>query len=99
MIQTLFGSIPQEPSLLDRLKAGVEKTRSGLVGRLEEALAGRKEIDADLLDELEYTLVTADIGVKTSTEILERIRQRVSRHLACDAQELKRWIRGHQLDW
>src|SRR5437667_9496674 len=46
-IQTLFGSVPQEPNLLERLKAGIEKTRSGLVGRVEDLLAGRKEIDAD----------------------------------------------------
>ena len=98
MIQTLFGSAPQEPSLLDRLKAGVQKTRTGLVGRLEEALSGRKEIDADLLEELEYALVTADVGVKTTTEILERIRQRVERHLTGDAQELRRLIRDHLLE-
>ena len=66
----------QEPTL-ERLKSGVEKTRAGLVTRLEDSLAGR--IDADLLDELEYTLVSADIGIKTTTEILERIRQQVDR--------------------
>ena len=80
MIQTLFGSVEQEPTLLERLKSGVEKTRAGLVSRLEDALSGRKEIDADLLDELEYTLITADIGVQTTAEILERIRQRVDRN-------------------
>src|SRR5258708_4837049 len=69
MIQTLFGSVPQEPSLLDRLKAGIEKTRTGLVDALEDALSGRKEIDSDLLDELEYTLITADNGVGKTTTI------------------------------
>ena len=70
MIQTLFGSVEQEPTLLERLKSGVAKTRAGLVTRLEDTLGGKKEIDADLLDELEYTLVSADIGVRTSSEIL-----------------------------
>ena len=98
MIQTLFGAVPQEPNLLDRLKAGIEKTRSGLVDRIEDALSGKKEIDADLLDELEGTLITADIGVQTSTEILERIRQRVDRHLINDAQELKSLIRESLLE-
>ena len=41
-IQTLFGSVPQEPSLLDRLKEGIEKTRTGLVDRIEE-LSGRQK--------------------------------------------------------
>ena len=58
-IQTLFGSVPTEPDLLDRLKAGIQKTRAGLVDRVEDVLSGRKEIDADLLDELEYTLITS----------------------------------------
>ena len=42
MIQTLFGSVEQEPTLLERLKSGVAKTRAGLVSRLEDTLAGRK---------------------------------------------------------
>jgi fused signal recognition particle receptor len=98
MIQTLFGSAPREPNLLDRLKMGVQKTRAGLVSRLEDVLEGKKEIDADLLEELEYTLISADIGVKTTSEILERIRQRVERRLAGDAGELRSLIREHLLE-
>lgn len=97
-IQTLFGSVPQEPTLLERLKAGVEKTRSGLVDRIEEAITGKKQIDADLLDELEYTLITADIGVRTATEILDNIRTRVSRNLVDDVTELKSLIRQNLLE-
>ncbi|HLN02512.1 MAG TPA: signal recognition particle-docking protein FtsY [Bryobacteraceae bacterium] len=98
MIQTLFGSVEQEPSLLERLKSGVEKTRAGLVSRLEDAIAGKKEIDANLLDELEYTLISADIGVRTTNEILERIRQQVDRKLVGDAAELRGLIRQHLLE-
>jgi fused signal recognition particle receptor len=97
-IQTLFGSVPQEPNLLDRLKAGIQKTRSGLVDRLEDVLAGRREIDADLLEELEYTLITADLGVRTVEDILERIRQRVDRKLVGDAGEIRNLIREHLLE-
>jgi fused signal recognition particle receptor len=97
-IQTLFGSVPQEPTLLDRLKAGIEKTRTGLTDRIEEAISGKKEIDADLLDELEYALITADVGVKTTTEILDQIRTRVDRKLVNDAAELKSLIREHLLE-
>src|SRR5260370_23392542 len=89
MIQALFGSVEQEPSRLERLKSGVETRRAGLVTRLEDAVTGRKEIDADLLDELEYTLVSADIGIKTTAEILERIRQQVDRKMVGDASELR----------
>jgi fused signal recognition particle receptor len=98
MIQTLFGSVEQEPSLLDKLKSGVQKTRAGLVSALEDALQGKKEIDADLLDELEYTLISADIGVRTTNEILETIRQRVERHQLADAGELRGLIRERLLE-
>jgi fused signal recognition particle receptor len=98
MIQTLFGSVEPEPSLLEKLKSGVQKTRAGLVNALEDALQGKKEIDAELLEELEYTLISADIGVRTTEEILERIRQRVDRHQLADAAELKGLIREHLLE-
>lgn len=97
-IQTLFGSVPQEPNLLDKLKAGIQKTRAGLVDRVEDLVSGKKEIDAALLEELEYTLITADIGVRTTTEILEQIRLRVDRKLINDSAELKQLIREHLLE-
>ena len=98
MIQTLFGSVEQEPTLLEKLKSGVQKTREGLVSRIEDVIAGRKQIDADLLDELEYTLISADIGVTTTNEILERIRERVDRKLVGDATELRGLIREYLLE-
>jgi fused signal recognition particle receptor len=98
MIQTLFGSVEQEPSLLEKLKSGVQKTRAGLVSALEDALQGKKEIDADLLDELESTLISADIGVRTTSDILDGIRQRVARHQLSDAAELKGLIRERLLE-
>lgn len=98
MIQTLFGSVEQEPSLLEKLKAGVQKTRSGLVSALEDALQGKKEIDADLLDELEFTLISSDMGARTTEEILDRIRQRVERHQLNDVAELRGLIREQLIE-
>ncbi len=97
-IQTLFGSVASEPNLLDKLKAGIQKTRSGLVDKLEDVLSGKKEIDADLLEELEYTLITADIGVRTTEDILERIRLQVDRKLTGDAHEIRNLIREQILE-
>ncbi|MBE0659644.1 MAG: signal recognition particle-docking protein FtsY [Bryobacteraceae bacterium] len=85
------------PSLLDRLKQGIQKTRAGLVDRVEDVIHGKKEIDADLLEELEYTLIAADVGVRTATDILETIRQRVARHLVNDPSELRQLIQEHLL--
>ena len=72
MIQTLFGSVEQEPSLL---------TRAGLVSALEDALQGKKEIDAELLDELESTLIAATTIVlrKASPESLNAGFETISR--------------------
>jgi fused signal recognition particle receptor len=110
MIQSLFGNdkekaettqsqAPQaKPSLLDRLKQGIQKTRAGLVERIEDTLQGRKQIDSDLLEELEYALISADVGIQATTEILERIRQRVDRKLVNDAGELRSLIREHLLE-
>lgn len=105
MIKSLFGDSPSEEptpapqglSLLDRLKQGIQKTRAGLVDKMEDVLHGRKEIDAELLEELEYTLISADIGVRTANDILESIRQRVERHLVNDPAELRQLIREHLL--
>jgi fused signal recognition particle receptor len=98
MISSIFGSGEGGGSLLDRLKQGIEKTRAGLVNRIEDVVHGKKQIDADLLDELEYALITADVGVRTATDVLETIRQRVDRDLVADAGELRTLIRQHLLE-
>lgn len=98
MIQTLFGSVEQEPTLLEKLQSGIQKTRDGLVSRIEDVISGKKTIDADLLEELEYTLISADIGVNTAQEILDRIRERVDRKLVGDSDELRGLIREYLLE-
>ena len=103
MLKSLFGASSGEekqkqPSLLERLKAGVQKTRAGLMEKIEDAVQGRKTIDADVLEELEYALITADIGSRTTTEVLERIRERVARNQIGDVAELKRLIRQYLLE-
>ena len=98
MIQTLFGSIPQEPTFFEKLQQGIKKTREGFSQKLEDLFAGRKEIDADLLDELEYVLISADIGVRPTTEILELVRQKLDRKQLKDMDELRTVIREHLLD-
>ncbi len=94
MLSGLFGS-GEGGSLLDRLKQGIEKTRTGFKEKLDDVIQGKKEIDSDVLDELEYALITADIGVRTATEVLETIRKRVDRKSVGDASELKGLIRDH----
>jgi fused signal recognition particle receptor len=64
------------------LSAGLQKTRAGFIARIGELLR-KKQIDADLLNQLEEVLLTADIGVKTASHIFEQVRSSLSR------QELK----------
>lgn len=69
----------KKPGLFERLKAGLKKTTEGLVGRIDALVLGKKEIDADTLDELEEILITSDIGVKTTTELIRTLEQKLKR--------------------
>ena len=78
-----------QKGLFTRLQERLSKTRTSLVSRVDELFLGKKEIDAQLLDELEEILITADLGVNTTLDLLEDIRSRVSRQELKDNQALK----------
>jgi fused signal recognition particle receptor len=90
MIQTLFGTPPPQPGLLDRFKKAVSKTRDNLREQIDEIIQGEKEIDAATLDDLEMILIGADIGVRTTDEIIEHVRAKMKRHELTDGTALKR---------
>jgi fused signal recognition particle receptor len=94
MIQTLFGP-PPDPGLLDRFKTAVAKTRDNLVDQIDELVQGKKEIDAELLDNLEMALISSDVGMRTASETLDAVRQKLSRRQLTDATELKTTIAEH----
>ncbi len=81
-------------SLLGKFRAAVASTRQNLVARIEQVLQGKKEIDADLLDELEGILIGADIGITTSMEVLDKVKAQVSRSRINDAAQLKDSIKS-----
>jgi fused signal recognition particle receptor len=91
---SLFGK--KEGSLLDRLKQSVSKTRTELSARVEQLLTGNRPVDPELLKQLESALLSADIGVRTTREVLAALREQVNEHKIDDAaqlrQELKRQI-------
>jgi fused signal recognition particle receptor len=91
MIQTLFGT--PEPTFLEKMKQAVTRTRENLSERIDEALAFTKEIDRNTLDELEGILISADLGTKTTEEILGKLREKADRKQIKDANELKRLIK------
>lgn len=99
MIQTLFGSLEeqQKPSFLDRMKEAVSRTRENLAERIEEAVSFSKEIDRNTLDDLEATLIGADLGTTTTHEVLSKLRERADRKQIKDIDELKRLLKDEIL--
>jgi fused signal recognition particle receptor len=97
MIQTLFGSLDEEKEkssgLFQRMKEAVSRTRENLSERIDEIVAFNKEIDANTLDDLEATLIAADLGSATTHEILGNLRERANHKQIGDVSELKRLLR------
>lgn len=97
MIQTLFGSLEEKPGFFDRMKEAVTRTRENLAERIEEAVAFSKEIDGNTLDDLEGTLLGADLGTTTTQEVLQKLREKADRKQIKDVAELKRLLKDELL--
>jgi fused signal recognition particle receptor len=101
MIQTLFGSLEQEKEkktgFFDRMKQAVTRTRENLAERIEEVVSFGKEIDAHTLDDLEATLIGADLGNTTTQEVLGKLRDKANHKQIKDVQELKRLLKEELL--
>ncbi len=63
----------------EKLEKGVEKSREGLLNKISKSIAGKDKIDDATLDDLEDALITSDVGVKTTIEIIQRLEERVAR--------------------
>jgi fused signal recognition particle receptor len=99
MIQTLFGSLDeqQKPGLFDRMKEAVARTRENLSQRIEEVVSLGKEIDRTTLDDLEATLLGADLGSSTTQEVLGKLRDKADRKQIKNTDELKRLLKEELL--
>jgi fused signal recognition particle receptor len=94
---SLFGKpeIFAEPSLLDRLKASVTKTKAALSETVDNIFLGEKQIDPAALKHLETALLSADLGVRTTREILDSVKEKMDRNALSDTSQLKREIKSH----
>ncbi len=91
---TLFGSEkPKDPTVVEKIRGAVARTTRDLGEKLQEVIEGKKEIDAELLEDLEAVMIGADIGVQTTTEILDGIRDQVSRDTLRDPAQLRNALR------
>jgi len=99
MIQTLFGSLEEEkkPNFLDRMKQAVTRTRENLAERIDDIVSIGKEIDRNTLDDLEATLIGADLGSTTTQEVLGKLREKVDRKQIKNVEELKRLLKEELL--
>jgi len=83
----------QSQSVIQSLSAGLSKTKKNLVQKMDQVFLGRKQIDDDLLDDLEEILITADIGVQTTMELIDHARSSVARKELTDPNLLKEEIK------
>lgn len=90
---------PASKSLFGRLRERLGKTRDALVYRLDRLFLGKKEIDQELFEQLEEILITSDLGVTTTLDLLDRARKKVKRDLLSDPQALKAIIREEILGY
>ncbi|MEE3124988.1 MAG: signal recognition particle receptor subunit alpha, partial [SAR324 cluster bacterium] len=78
---------------LDQLKLGVQKTREQLLNTIGETLQGKKEIDEELLDDLEEALLGADLGPETCERVIKVITEKVERKELKDPEVLQQAIK------
>ena len=101
MIQTLFGSTEEEPKkkgFFDRMKQAVTRTRENLSERIEEVVSFSTQIDRNTLDDLEATLIGADLGTKTTEQLLSRLREKADRKQIGGVAELKQLLKAEVLN-
>ena len=77
----------------EQLDQGLEKSKTSFFSKFNKAIAGKSKVDDDVLDNLEEVLVTSDVGVETTLNIIERIEARVARDKYLGTQELNQILR------
>lgn len=87
---SLFGLFSKDKK--QQLDSGLEKTKRSFFEKLSHAVAGKSTIDDDVLDALEETLLTSDVGVDTTLEIINRIKARVARDKYVGTKELNKLL-------
>ena len=77
----------------ETLDNGLAKTKEGVLGKIARAIAGKSKVDDEVLDDLEEVLITSDVGVDTTLEIIKRIEERVARDKYVNTSELNSILR------
>ena len=83
------GQAPVKNGLLDRLKKGLTKTRQAVSSSIDNLIKGKAQIDDDLYDELEEILISADVGVETTMDIIDQLRDYIQEQRIRDPKAIK----------
>ena len=75
------------------LDQGLSKTKESVFGKIARAIAGKSEIDDEVLDNLEEVLVTSDVGVETTLKIIDRVQKRAARDKFMNTGELNKLLK------
>jgi fused signal recognition particle receptor len=91
---TLFGTPKKkEPTVYEKIKSAVKQTKENFTEQIQDLVEGEKEINAEMLEQLEAIMIGADIGVSTTNDILRSIKDRMSRRMLQDPKELRNAIK------
>lgn len=83
----------KKPNFFNKLLQGLTKTRKEMTNKIDSILSVYKKIDDELFDDLEEALVTADVGVSTTMELIDRLKERVKAEKTSDPNEIKNLLK------
>ena len=89
LFDKLFGKKEQKESL----DQGLQKTKEGLFSKISKAVAGKSTVDAEVLDDVEDALVSADVGIATTVKIIDQLEKRIARDKYLNTTELNSIIK------
>jgi fused signal recognition particle receptor len=87
----------RRPGVLRRFKERLSRTRENLAGGLDRLFAGRRVVDAELLEELEELLITADLGVETTQFLVGKLQEKLKRRELADVERLRQALKAEMV--
>jgi fused signal recognition particle receptor len=78
----------------EKLKAGLQKTKNALFGRVHDLFISMRKVDEDLLDELEEILITSDVGVETTEKIIAKLRKTIQENRITESEDAYNALKG-----
>ena len=81
-------------SFFDKLKSGLNKTKTSFDEKINQVFSGFRKVDEELLEELEEVLIMSDVGTEASVKIIDNLRQKIKKENIKEEQEVKEALKG-----